>query len=222
MNLGILGLGNKSTLFYLNALNELYNTKKGGYTTCPYLLLNSNFDLINPYLPHKFKKLVPTTKGYIQQLLNLGVDKILIPNITLHETIDQLNFDKNLFIHPLVILKTELLKQINSQKSVILLGTKFTMQNNYFLDGIQEANLEVKQLKTTEFTFIEQFRNKVYNKTVTKKMIKNYNQLITDLCQDNIVVIACTELALNLTSQSVINIPMLQIAEAVNFVMDQD
>ena len=47
--LSILGLGSRSTLFYLAELNTLYLQKKGGYSTCPFTLLNTNFDEINSY-----------------------------------------------------------------------------------------------------------------------------------------------------------------------------
>ena len=56
-NLAILGLGSRSTTFYINELNSLYKKKNGGYSTFPFLLLNSNFDWINKLLPHVSKEL---------------------------------------------------------------------------------------------------------------------------------------------------------------------
>lgn len=51
--LGILGLGSKSTLYYVEQLNTLYNRSFGGFSTCPFMMVNANFNDINPYLPDK-------------------------------------------------------------------------------------------------------------------------------------------------------------------------
>ena len=51
----VIGLGSRSTAFYLQALNKEYNAKFGGYSTCPLVLYNVNFHAINTLLPRRFK-----------------------------------------------------------------------------------------------------------------------------------------------------------------------
>ena len=54
--LGILGLGSRSTIFYMEQLNKIHQAVHGGYSTCPFMLINSDFNGINPFLPNSFKK----------------------------------------------------------------------------------------------------------------------------------------------------------------------
>ncbi len=50
--LGIIGLGSKSTTYYIEMLNQLYNKKHGEFNTCPFTMININFNEINPFLPN--------------------------------------------------------------------------------------------------------------------------------------------------------------------------
>ncbi len=47
--LGIIGLGSKSTTYYIELLNLFYNKKHGGFNTCPFTMVNINFNEINPF-----------------------------------------------------------------------------------------------------------------------------------------------------------------------------
>ncbi|MGO4818325.1 hypothetical protein [Flavobacterium sp. W22_SRS_FP1] len=68
IKLGILGLGSRSTTFYINELNKLYNQEKGGFSTCPFTLLNYNFDAINSLLPDASDSLDAIVQDYITEL----------------------------------------------------------------------------------------------------------------------------------------------------------
>jgi aspartate racemase len=56
---GILGLGSRSTLFYIEQLNKGYNKKHGDYSTFPFKMLNVDFQLYNTYLPAQYEILLP-------------------------------------------------------------------------------------------------------------------------------------------------------------------
>ena len=91
-NLGIIGLGYRTTAYYLKKLNSLYNNNFGGDSTCPYFLLNVNFDKINPFLPYQFDKYEPVLQTAITTLTKqANLDAILVPNITLHQSLNKLN-----------------------------------------------------------------------------------------------------------------------------------
>jgi aspartate racemase len=223
LKLGILGLGNRSTLFYLNELNSIYNKKKGGYSTCPFLLLNTNFDKINPYLPNQFEQLAPVTEAYIKQLVNLGAKKILIPNITLHETIDKItHFSRDLFIHPLELLSLELEKK-ELKKPAVILGTKYSMCNPYFINHIKKEGVSIKNLNPQQVQLVDEFRTAIYNQTETKTLKTAFSQLVNDLSKENTLVIACTELSVYLNSKDLnsINLPLLQVNHSVNLILNE-
>lgn len=221
--LGILGLGNRSTLFYLNQINKNYNSLNGGYSTCPYLLLNTNFDCINPYLPNQFEKLIPIVKSYIQKLVNIGAKNILIPNITLHETIDKITeFNKDLFVHPITILSNELKKE-KLKKSIILLGTLHTMNNSYFINHINKEGYQTTSLNSNDSQFIDEFRTSIYNDNETDVSKLEFDLLIDRLSLNNIIIVACTELSIyfNSSNKNVINLPLLQVNEFVSLALNK-
>ncbi len=57
--LGLLGLGSRSTQHYIGLMNARYNALHGGYSTCPFVMLNVDFNRINPFLPDDFEHLGP-------------------------------------------------------------------------------------------------------------------------------------------------------------------
>ncbi|WP_282068063.1 hypothetical protein [Olleya namhaensis] len=71
--LGILGLGSRSTLFYLEQLNTQFHTLKGDYHTFPSITHTVDFNTINPYLPNQFNTLKPVVK---QQITSLFKDNV--------------------------------------------------------------------------------------------------------------------------------------------------
>ena len=95
-HIGILGLGSRSTLFYIKELHKKIHLLLGDYHTFPCLVYNIDFNTINPYLPNQFDKLVPKLKEYLDQLFKLKITVCIIPNITLHETYDFGNLNHNI------------------------------------------------------------------------------------------------------------------------------
>jgi len=191
--IGLLGLGSHSTLYYIEKLNHQYNCINGGYSTCPLKLLNTNFDKINPYLPCEFEPLIPVVKKYIEDLNSLNVSKILIPNITLFETIDQIDFNTeilNKIIHPIKIMR-ESLKHLN-EKDVIILGSKYTMTSNYVSSFTPN---KISLLSEDEYLKIENIRNKVFHEGVSNDHV-DYLVSISNKYYDKIIVIACSELSI--------------------------
>lgn len=155
--LGILGLGNRSTLFYLDQLNTRYNKSNGGYSTCPFKLLNANFDHINNLLPNTSVTLNGIVKHYLNELNTMNVTNAIVPNITLHETIDQLTFETNL-IHPVDCCIKEIEKK--AQKKVVLFGSLHTMKSDYICSKFKARGIDVQTPTREEMFFIDNLDRK--------------------------------------------------------------
>ena len=183
-------------------------------------MLNTDFNTINPFLPNQFEKTVPVLTNYIQQLLKLGAQKILIPNITLHETLDKITvFDKELFIHPFHLLKNEL--QQKTEKPVVILGTRYSMNNPYFNSFIEDEGIKISSLIDRDFLLVDEFRTAIYNNSESNELIENFENLLSELEKENTVIIACTELSAYLNSSknqygNIIDLAVLQIENAVS------
>ncbi|SDS32210.1 aspartate racemase [Polaribacter sp. KT25b] len=210
----ILGLGSRSTLYYLEQLNKLYNAKNGGYSTCPFFLLNTNFDNINQLLPNTSVQLDAILQNYLDQIESLEVAEILIPNITLHETIDRLELQKNI-IHPLPLSVVKMRE--TDTKKVMLFGSLHSMQSRYIRSYLEFNSIEVLLPSLKDMIFIDEVRTHIYNSTETKEIINIYHELIKKYSENNPVILGCTELSIlkPKDQKNVIDMAQLQIEAAL-------
>lgn len=213
-SLGILGLGSRSTLFYIKEINRLYHNKKSGYSTCPFKLWNANFDVINNLLPQLSDKLSVLVDNYLAELQHLQVDAILIPNITLHETIDSLSIIPNI-IHP-VHLTISKLKE-DGFNEIVLLGSLHTMESNYLKAAFHKESIVVVLPDAEERLVIEDVRKHVYWETESEELLKEYANIIKKYSANYAVVLACTELSVawDTVSSNVFDMSRIQIEIAV-------
>lgn len=211
MKKGILGLGNSSTLFYINEINSQFNKVNGEFSTCPFIFYQVDFAGINPYLPHDFEVLIPKIKIYLDEIERLGIEKLLIPNITLHETVDKIS--ANLKIIHAVDLTIKKLKE-NNIREVVLFGTVFTMNSNYFSEKFKKENIRIILPDQKDQLFIDDFRKKVYDKTGNSEEIGKFQNLCYLYSIQKALVLACTELSIhNPGSDNIFDMVKIQIEE---------
>lgn len=211
--LGVLGLGSQSTVHFIDRLNKLYNYQNGDFSTCPFVMLNADFNQINPYLPNDFEKLIPILTSKLMELNELGVSRIAVPNITIHETIDQLDpILQSTIIHPL-----KLGREIagNSKKTkVLILGTRYTMQSNYVLPFFRK--MESIQLNEYQLETIDSIRKKVYEAGHTELLQQELEECIKNVVNDEVlIVVACTELSLIANNTDWLDLLEVQVQESI-------
>lgn len=212
--LAILGLGSRSTLHYLKELNKLYHLEKGDYSTCQFTLLNTNFNAINQLLPNTSVALDAILQNYINEIEQFDIEEILVPNITLHETIDRLNIQKTI-LHPLALTLAKI--QENKTKEIVLFGSKYSMQANYIRSYFESNQIAIILPNQEEMLLIDEVRKQIYNKTETTELINKYFSIIDKYSKNNLIVLACTELSiLKPTNQTnIIDMAQLQIEAAI-------
>jgi aspartate racemase len=191
--LAILGLGSRTTSFYLKQLNNMYNREKGGYSTCPFLLLNTDFNTINSLLPYVSEKLDDAVSQYTEQIISLNVDYLLVPNITLHETIDRLDISQNI-LHP-VHLSIKKIKK-NKWNKIVLFGSLFSMKSDYIKNQFKANRIEVLLPNEEDMVFIDEVRKHIYNEIETDDLIRKYHSIIHKYTEENPVILSCTELSI--------------------------
>ncbi len=211
----MLGLGSFSTLFYIKELNALYNAKHGGFSTCPFKMLNVDFDTINNLLPNTSKALDAIVKDNLNKLKALEIDTIVVPNITLHETIDRLSIEANI-IHP--VEETISNVKENKHTNVTIFGTLYTMQSNYITSKFRAEKINVLQVSKEDKQQIDDLRIAVYNGKENQKQLEIFNELINKYTENGVVVLACTELsvAYNIKNNLVYDMARIQIKKSVN------
>ena len=209
---GVLGLGSASTHYYLHSIHEKFRENNDEFSTCPLLLYQIDFQEIDPYLPNQFSILIPKLDYYFCKILEAGISNLLIPNITLHETLDQMKLPFQIY-HP-VDLTLNYLKE-NNITEVFLFGTLYTMNSAYLKNKFQAEGIALLRPVQNDQIWIEDFRRKVYDKKETPIEIGDFQNLAKKYADENPVVIACTELSLyaSKTNSSCIDMANLQIEE---------
>ncbi|MBR9910925.1 MAG: hypothetical protein GYB33_11325 [Gammaproteobacteria bacterium] len=217
--LGVLGLGSRSTLFYIEQLNAGYNRKFGGDSTCPLILLNSNFDEFNRNLPDKWLDLEPALKNWLQALAHLSVAQIIIPNITLHECYDRLQGDLALeslnIIHP-VSRTIEQLQQSGCDR-IVLFGSHYSMQSPALTKQFTESGIAIIRPQPGDICAIDTLRQRVYCHKETAQELGVFDRLLTHYSELAPVVIACTELSVALSNSrpDIFDMARVQIDQAL-------
>ncbi len=220
--LGILGLGNRTTQFYIQQLNQKINEKYGGYSTCPFILLNVNFNEINPYLPNDYKVLESVLENYLNKLITKEVNTILIPNITLHETFDRIKskIEGNVeFIHPVQSTIQQL--KLNGKSEAMIVGSGYTMNSPVMESAFSASGIKLFKPEKEEQLFMDNFRKLMYDGKETQKDIELFHDIIRKYSEKNAIVIACTELSIPLYMEdNVYDMARIQIKEAFDLLND--
>lgn len=209
---GVLGLGKESTLFYLNQIQKRYQSDNKEWSTCRLIMYQIDFQELNPFLPNQFQDLIPKIQNYLEQIEKLGITKLLIPNITLHETVDQIEFD-GFICHPLTLTLHFL--QENNISQIFIFGTSYTMNSEYMKQKFSEKDIKLLTPTNDDQIWIDDFRKEVNQQKPTPDRILEFQNLIKKYSVDHPVVIACTELSLFALKNnlSCIDMAELQIEE---------
>ena len=190
---GVLGLGEASTAYYLNQIHQKFNERNQDFSTCPLLLYQVDFQEINPFLPEQFVKLFPRVTEYLSKISEVGISKLLVPNITLHETLDHIIHSIEL-CHPVQLTIEHLIK--NEISEIVVFGTLYTMNSEYLKRNFLEGGINIRPPESEDQLWIDDFRKKVYKKESTEDEIEAFQNLIKKYMKQKPVVIACTELSM--------------------------
>lgn len=193
-NLGVLGLGSVSTVYYIELLNRTFHLKNEGYSTCPFTMININFNDINPYLPNDFVNIKRHILPFLEYIDSLKIKNLIIPNITIHESIDSILLEENFkfnLIHPVNILINYLIQE--DIKEIILLGTKYTMSGAYIKTKLQGHGISIIKLDSETISLIDSIRKEVYHGNIEKG--KDQLNEISKKYPNRKIVLACTELS---------------------------
>lgn len=196
--LGILGgTSFPSTAMYYTKLNEMYNNRLGGFHSCPIALHSMDYEEIKSIYYTEWDAVPALLEKELNVLFSYRPDCFLIANNTLHKAYQAIQGTLNVNIPMFNIL--ELTANYISEhqfKSVLLLGTKFTMTDNYFSKVLEGAGAEVVLPNWEEIEKIQQIQTEVSlgkrnnnHTTYFKKLADRYRHL-------DGIVLACTEIPL--------------------------
>ncbi len=196
-----------STMDYYRFINEGVNEKLGGLNFAECIIYSLNFgDVQEKEWVNSFDLLLNASES----LKRSGVDAIILCANTAHLFADKIQEKIEL---PIIHIGTETAIAVKKQglKKVGLLGTKFTMEMEFYIKKLEENGLEVlipDQQETRDYiqyTIKEELGRGVI-KAETKK---NYISIIADLVERGAegIILGCTEIPM-LVDQADFSIPI--------------
>lgn len=223
------GTGWLSTLEYYRIINQENNKRLGGLNSAKIFLSSFNYaeiDALNKKDDHAgVYKLVLDAS---QKLKKCSVDCIVLCANTLHQYVEELEKETDLRI---VHIADATAKEINKNgiTRIGLLGTRFTMEMDFYTKRLGEAGIEsIVPLKTEREFIHNAIMNELLIEVFKKETKENFLTIINELARNGAqgIVLGCTEIPLLIKQNDAI-LPVFNTLEihakaAVDFALDEN
>ena len=205
------GMSWESSQEYYRIINQEVNKKIGGATSAKIIMYSLNFAEVEKHLhAGEWKKLEDVLVDVAIKLENASADFILICTNTMHKHVPAI--EKKIKI-PIVHIGTATGQEIHNRglKKVGLLGTKFTMEEDFYKKvifdsfGIETIIPNESERETIHRIIFKELVLGNFNNKSKKEYIEIIKQLEDQGAQG--VILGCTEIPL-LIKQGDVDIPM--------------
>lgn len=217
--IGIIGgMSYESSIHYYERINNQVNQIAGGLTCAKLLIYNVNFEEIRKLmLENKWDEIGLELAKIAKILETAGADYIVVATNTMHKLADYIQSQINIPLIHIADCVADKCKE-NNILNVGLLGTKYTMVENFLVDRLKQNGLTVTTPKDKEnideidrIIFDELCKGEIkdFSRDYYKKVI---NQMISE---DGIegIILGCTEIEM-LIKQSDLDIPIFDTTQS--------
>lgn len=223
--LGLIGgISWVSTMDYYRLLNEGINERLGALNFSECLIYSFNYEDIKRNNDNNdWESTYQMLSVAVGHLRNGGAEAILLCANTMHMIADRLQENMDL---PLIHIAEATAKSIEAQglTKVALLGTKFTMEEDFFKKKLVERGIDAL-ISTAEdrdfihYTIFEELGRGIIKEETKRRYLDISNRLIEDGAQG--IILGCTEIPLLISPEDV-NVPVfdttrLHVEEAIAF-----
>jgi aspartate racemase len=224
--LGLIGGMNwESTIEYYKVINQMVNERFGRWNSALLLLYSINFEEIIPLQNNnQWGKITEIVGRISMKLESAGCAALVICSNTMHKVADQVQEKITI---PLINVIDETAKEIKSNKikNIGLLGTKFTMEEEFYTNKLQriyDLNPIVPDDRDRLYiheAIYKEFAQGVFLKKTKQQFLKIIKKL-EDRGSEGIIL-GCTEIPL-LIKQEDVDIPLfdtlkIHLKSALNF-----
>lgn len=220
------GMSWESTTEYYRILNEEIKSRLGGLHSAKCLINSVDFEEIERYQSSGDWDSAGEILGNAAYSLQKGgADFIIICTNTMHKVVGKIK--ENIHI-PIVHIADATAKEIKRKdiQAVGLLGTKYTMEQDFYKSRIEENDIKVivpsekNREKINEVIYTELCLGKIVSQSR-----EYYKRVIEELVQKGVqgIILGCTEIGL-LIKQEDVSVPIfdtthIHAVEAVNFAL---
>lgn len=220
------GLGPESTVDYYQLYIRKYQERMNSIQTLPELFINSinMYNVFKFISEDRFDDLVDYVAGAANKLENIGADFVVVSANTPHIVFNEVREKVNVPMISIVDATFDKAKELNLQ-NVGLLGTKFTMEHDFFKKPFELGGKKIVVPDEEDQQFIHQrivdeLENGIVNEETKQEFLKIINKLIAAENLDGLIL-GCTELPMILKDGDV-SIPVLNTTEIhVDKMIDQ-
>ena len=208
------GLTWHSSADYYRYFNQLVNQRLGGEEAAKIILNSVNFGTIKKLtLTDNWDGVADIIISAAQKTVKAGADCILLGANTMHYIADRVAAAINV---PLIHIADATAAAIRDQglDTVALLGTKYTMQMDFYRDRLKENGISALIPDAEGIRFInESIYSELDSGIFRDETRKRYLQIINQLMEEGAkgVILGCTEIPL-LIKQEHVSIPVFDTA----------
>jgi aspartate racemase len=206
------GMSWESTIPYYRILNETVRDTLGGYHSAKIILYSVDFnDIERDQTAGEWEKMGVKLADIALTLQNAGADAIVLCTNTMHKVAAQIEAQISIpFIH---IADATAEAVLNSGiTKVALLGTKYTMSQDFYRDRLASHGLEIIVPETQDQEIINDV---IFNELIQGKVLessrKKYLNIINSLVSQGAqgVILGCTEIGILIRMQDT-TIPLFE------------
>jgi aspartate racemase len=193
------GMSWESTVNYYKHINEIVKQQLGGFHSAKCILYSVDFQEIEECQSRgDWDKSGEILAAAALSLERAGADYIVICTNTMHKVIDIIQRDITIPILHIAEATAEALLK-HSIKKVALLGTKYTMQQDFYKSKLTEAGLEViipeaDDIEMINFTIYQELCLGIISEKSRKEFLRIIDSLA--LLGAEGVILGCTEIGL--------------------------
>lgn len=220
------GMSYESTINYYQLINKKINEKLGGFNSGEILLSSVNFERIEK-LQHqnRWSEAGEILASHAKILANGGCEAIFICTNTMHKVYEAVQSATDV---PVVHIANSTLKELKNKgvDKVGLLGTIYTMRENFYKDNIVRGGVEVIIPNKEDMKIVNDiiFNELCFGK-ISSSSKEEFLRIIDKMALEKAsgVILGCTEIGLLVNQQDtktlLFDTTLIHINEAVNFAL---
>lgn len=217
--IGIIGgMSYESSIHYYERINNQVNQIAGGLTCAKMLIYNVNFEEIRKLmLENKWEEIGVELAKIAKTLENAGADYIVIATNTMHKLADYIQSQITIPLIHIADCVADKCKE-NNVLNVGLLGTRYTMVEDFLVNRLKKNGLTVSTPKRKEN--IDEIDRIIFDE-LCKGEIKDssreyYKNVINQMIQEDGIkgiILGCTEIEM-LIKQDDLDIPIFDTTQS--------
>jgi aspartate racemase len=213
-----------STIEYYRMINQMVAGRLGGRHSADLLLRSIDYHPIASRYESRWNEIPTLLEQELRLMQALPCDGLILCNNTLHKAYDEIRDRVALtipFFHA-VELSAKAAKE-RGMKHLLLLATRFTLEDGFFQKGLEKAELEVVIPEPKERDEIQAIQSRLAADEMRPEFREYFTALLKKYAHADAAVLACTELPLAIPPEGTpiptLNSVYLQSRAAVDFAL---